>query len=289
MTNEVEILQKELSTILDWRGASSCNVKYAILHTDGAITHRAAVCWATLYSTIGDESCVQTTGYSIDKGMAGYLASVADVSKVIFSILPSNGSLGRNPDYLKAVKRWLSIYECGLVPQDFDERVESGVILDIESGNLNADQIGAFLVGFRNLGEQNRFILFNALVDSGLTPNQAAFWNQMFYHGQDQKSCYRSRGHHTICSEHAENLRYGAILGSANLFTPAPAGSVHHEFEGAIGWRLSRHFFHPGELLLPMFDKSRIENRNEWSGEITVTYVMRGVVETILEIQANVS
>lgn len=297
MTDKDKLLIETL-VLMDRHSDHTSNLRYAILHTDGAITPFSnTVCWARVYQCIGISSSCRPRDkpYTFSEarrlGEEGYLTSLADIDKIIIKATgpyPEHESKGWVDEYLSALKVWLSMYEQALVPATFEERVEHGIILDVAGGRLTRDQYGAFLVGFRNLWEQRYFKLFNELLKAGVAPKDAAVLNQFFVTCRDGE-LIRSRGYHCIWANQAVHVREIALFLEHNpLFNPHPdqeKSETHGalEWNCALSWAATTASAYKSDSLTSAIKPVAIVRTDEYD-EVIVTYNSESLVPKLKEL-----
>lgn len=191
---EAQRMEDEFGKATDRPG----NLRFTVLHTDGVLSSfHSYVCWGPL------RAIIQSTPQAREHGRAycadgGYCESTADIDKILINFWGSRESEcgPSNRKYAEAVHAWCGLYNIGLVEASPEEREEHGIIVDVSGGRLTLNQLGAFLVGFRNLSEQKRYHLFHSMLEAGIAVHRAAFLNQLYRAGETEMLA--STGSHTI-------------------------------------------------------------------------------------------
>ena len=164
LKNAVILHKERLKSTLASRGYDD-NLYYSVLHTSGEVSHcMSVVCFAVLRYGLG----------SIDQDE--YLEHSGPITHVILHKYGIHLTPTRHADkieaYHAAVEAWCKLFDT------FVELTEDAIIVDVRKGSVNC--IGAFLVGFRNLGEQRLYSSFNEFLKHGFEPHQAAYLCQVW-------------------------------------------------------------------------------------------------------------
>lgn len=176
------------------------NLNYAIMHADGKVSLCPnKMCWAPIYeggTVASNEEFKRHTPY--DLGCYGYLTSSAPFSYIKSTIKYKKSITKGKISYLKAVKELFEHYDCLLVKDSFKNRRENGFVIKLEGAPVTKEQLGAFLVFYRNLGEQQFHYMFNALRQEGFSFEEAAIWS--CFVNKEGNTCTLNRGWHTVFS-----------------------------------------------------------------------------------------
>lgn len=225
------------------------NLRFAILHEDGVVSSFPYyVCWAPVRNLHVWDGEYERNDEDLARN--GYVQSEANIDQIIIHFW---GSVDTpcdpgNTEYSRAIHAWCELYKIGLVEASPEEREEHGIIVDVSGGRLTMDQLGAFLVGFRNMSEQGRFRLWNVLIDAGCKPHRAAFFNQMFTIDHKDRLT-PSRGYHTIFGgSRMYNPRVSVLdsLLDTNPWFTISADQPVIQHEGGMNWEFSNKW--PGSI-----------------------------------------
>lgn len=185
------VLARE-SYIKEDNGRLTDNLYFSSLHEDGEVTHHfSRVCFADLHYLWGQVT--DPDNEDLDDDDREVFNSTTPITHIILHKWGINIDPTREmyksfqENYLRAVTAW-----CQLFGQFVEERDEA-IIVDVRQANV--DCIGAMLVGFRNLGEQQTYTVFNLFIENEFSLSQAAWLSQCLK--------YSSRdGMHTASASH---------------------------------------------------------------------------------------
>ena len=155
----------------------------------------------------------------------------------------------RMPEYQLALREWCELFSPILVEATFEERLEHGIIVDMTRGSC-VDNVGAFLVGFRNLHEQGYYQMFNHLLDHGISHAVAAYGTQLLCFIEPDKLNWGATHHNTICTQPAmyqidkiKERKDSCILYDKDHMV----GKGQHR--GKLMWVLSENFYRYVEMV----------------------------------------
>lgn len=292
-------LQEYFDKLQELSRPRTSNLCYAYQLKDGKIGGFSdVVCWAQLLYQIGrkpdeDEDDEEQAVHELnldDEGNARpdnyWCPSTADLDKVLFSLVPFRPAVWDDEGYHKAVRTLLSVYEIGLEPATYEHRAQHGVLLNVGAGKLTRDQIGAFLVSFRNLGEQGRYRFLNRLTDAGLSAPTALLMNQFWV--EDAKGAVSfSNGVHTMLTLPQE-IQANTVKGwiKENPWFTISENQPISEITGAVNWGFYRHYSNSSYNGLTTYYHGFSEiqrTRKSWDIKYNY-YIPQEVVEKIKEL-----
>lgn len=228
LKNAVILHKEKLKSTLKRRGGYDDNLYYSVLHTSGEVSHKmSVVCFAALLYGL----------WSLEQDE--HLEHRGPITHIILHKYGYHLTPIRHADkieaYHAAVEAWCKLFDT------FVELTEDAIIVDVRKGSV--DCIGAFLVGFRNLGEQHLYSSFNEFLKHGFEPHQAAYLCQIW--SFDEKTGWKDGGVSHRINEHS--TMYHNIptifqkINSCVLFDKSHMSSSV-ESRVRLSWSLVAHF-----------------------------------------------
>lgn len=273
------ILHKEqVKSTLERRGGYDDNLYYSVLHTSGKVSHKmSAVCFAALLYGLGS--------FAQDE----YLVHSGPITHVIlhkygYQLKPTS-SADKVEAYNAAVEEWCKLFDT------FVELTDDAIIVDVCKGSVNC--IGAFLVGFRNLGEQQLYLSFNEFLKHGFEPHQAAYLCQVW--SFDPTTGWKDGGTGHRINEHPITYHNTPTIfqkiNSCVLFDKSQMGDSVEE-RVSLRWSLANHF-NIYNSSLPSVDNAMVQHNirtvgRDKFGYTAVTYNTEKFIKFLKEGIASV-
>lgn len=278
LKNAVILHKEKLKSTLERHGGYDDNLYYSVLHTSGKVSHKMSfVCFAALLYGLGSADQEE------------FLEHPGPITHVILhkygcNLTPTSNA-DKIEDYHAALEAWCKLFDT------FVELTDDAIIVDVRKGSV--DCIGAFLVGFRNLGEQQLYSSFNEFLKNGFEPHQAAYLCQVW--SFDGKTGWKDGG--TSHRINAQSITYHNTptifqkINSCVLFDTAHMGASVKS-RAKLRWKLVAHFNQHSSTLPNVANAlvdcgARVVGRDKF-GYTTVTYNTEKFIKFLKEGIASV-
>lgn len=287
-----EKIQEAWNYIKEHEGKGTCH--YLVMHEDGNIGLCALqACWFYVWKGMSERNTRQGDNLEdqFSKNQMGYPSSAADIESLRISLVPHHNYQAPKMRLLRAYRALMSIYRGAIIQPPVKNLWSEGFTLKVKHGGLTREQLGTFLISFRNLAEKKRWPFFLRLLDAGFTPSVAAAWMNIFEATTDKGDELRQAlTYHTILQDNVCNIGLCQWLAFTkdNAFFYVKEGQTVEPVTGAIDWALSSkiekliHANRGDEYLIPQFEPAVATRKDQWGSPI-YTYNTDKVIEIIKE------